>query len=311
MRVSPILPYGYVVGQERLRRALEIAFVAPGVGGVLVSGERGTAKSTTVRAFAWMVYGELPVTLPINATDDRVLGGWSIEALMRGRTEPQAGLLERAGEKGMLYVDEVNLLDDHLVNVILDVASTGLLVVQREHIDEPGRTVSFTLVGTMNPEEGGLRPQLLDRFGLLVPVEAEMDVARRREILLTVLRYDEERERADSEWLRRGFRLDAERRGELVAAREAARKVELPGDVAELCARVSSGFGVAGHRSEIVMALGARACAALAGRPAATAVDVREVAPYAVVHRRPEAAYGEAIVWTPKDQERLDRIVEG
>lgn len=134
----PLLPYSYVLGQDTLRRALEIAYVAPSVGGVLVSGERGTAKSTTVRAFARMMYGELPVTLPINATDDRVVGGWRIDALMAGRTEPQPGLLEHANEQGVLYIDEVNLLDDHIVNLILDVVSTGLLAVQRE--DSTGRT---------------------------------------------------------------------------------------------------------------------------------------------------------------------------
>jgi len=231
---GPVLPYSYVVGQDRLRRALELAFVAPGVGGVLVSGERGTAKSTTVRAFAWMMYGGLPVTLPINATDDRVLGGWNIEALMRGKTEPQPGLLERAGEKGLLYIDEVNLLDDHLVNIILDVASTGLLVVQREHIDEPGRRLSFTLVGTMNPEEGGLRPQLLDRFGLLVPIAAETDIAQRKEILLTVLRFDEESAVSGSQWLQHGVERDTERRDRLLAGREAVRNVVLPDQVAEM-----------------------------------------------------------------------------
>ncbi len=308
---GPVLPYSYVVGQDRLRRALELAYVAPGVGGVLVSGERGTAKSTTVRAFAWMAHGGLPVTLPINATDDRVLGGWDIEELLRGRTERRPGLLEQAGKDGLLYIDEVNLLDDHLVNIILDVAATGLLTVQREHIDQPGERVSFTLVGTMNPEEGGLRPQLLDRFGLLVPIGAETSVARRKEILLTVLRFDEESSVPDSPWLREGAARDAAHRERLERARDHLHEVELPEDVAELCARVAAGFSVAGHRGEIVMALAARAGAALDGRPAAEARDVRDVAPLAIVHRRPEAAYGEGIQWTPKDGERLDQILAG
>ena len=124
----PLLPYSYVLGQDALRRDLEIAYVVPSAGGVLISGERGTAKSTTVRAFARMMYGELPVTLPINATDDRVVGGWRIDALMAGRTEPQPGLLEQASRQGVLYVDEVNLLDDHIVNLILDVVSTGAVL---------------------------------------------------------------------------------------------------------------------------------------------------------------------------------------
>lgn len=305
-----ILPYSLIVGQEQLKRALELAFVVPAIGGVLVSGERGTAKSTTVRSFSWMAYGRFPVTLPINATDDRVLGGWNIDALMRGRTEREPGLLERAGETGMLYVDEVNLLDDHLVNIILDVASTGMLVVQREYIDEPGRQVSFTLVGTMNPEEGGLRPQLLDRFGLLVPITAELNVAQRKEILTTVLRYEEERLRPGLAWITMGAERDAEHRKWLLAAREAVRDVLLPPFAATLCAKIAAGFSVAGHRSEIVMAMAARACAALAGRTSVVPQDVLEAAPPALVHRRPEAAYGEGIAWTAKDRERLEAIVE-
>src|SRR5216683_574163 len=145
-----ILPYTCIVGQEQLKLALELAYIAPRIGGVLISGERGTGKSTTVRAFAHMVYGGLPVTIPINATEDRVVGGWKIKELMSGNAEPQEGLLEEANGR-LLYVDEVNLLDDHIVNIILDVTATGVLVVQREgqHFQ---KQVQFILVGTMNPE---------------------------------------------------------------------------------------------------------------------------------------------------------------
>jgi magnesium chelatase subunit I len=166
-----ILPYALLVGQAQLKLALELAYIAPRLGGVLISGQRGTGKSTAVRAFSQMMYldengqGRLPVTLPINATEDRVVGGWNLHKLVKGELEPQIGLLEEA-DGGLLYVDEVNLLDDHIVNIILDVTSTGVLVVQREGKSEQ-KPVSLTLVGTMNPEEGGLRPQLLDRFGLM------------------------------------------------------------------------------------------------------------------------------------------------
>jgi magnesium chelatase subunit I len=304
----PLLPYSYVIGQDALRRMLEIAYVLPAVGGVLVSGERGTAKSTTVRAFARMMYGSLPVTLPINATDDRVLGGWRIDALMRGEPRPQQGLLESA-DRRLLYVDEVNLLDDHVVNIILDVVSTGLLTVQRDGLDRPEVPVSFTLVGTMNPEEGGLRPQLLDRFGLLVPVRTEPDPGVRRTILMTVLRFEEERARADSEWLRRGAELDREHRERVTAARVRVRDIRMSEDVASLCARIAVEFEAAGHRGEIVMAQAARATAALDGRSEITADDIRAVAPYTIMHRRPEAAYGEGITWTDKDAERLDQVL--
>ena len=158
-----ILPYTSIIGQEQLKLALELAYIAPNIGGVLISGERGTGKSTTVRAFAKMLYDSLPVTIPINATEDRVIGGWNIDALMQSKPEWQKGLLEEANGT-LLYIDEVNLLDDHIVNIILDVTSTGVLVVQREGKSDQ-KQIQLTLVGTMNPEEGGLRPQLLDRFG--------------------------------------------------------------------------------------------------------------------------------------------------
>ncbi|WP_329375443.1 AAA family ATPase [Streptomyces sp. NBC_01483] len=303
-----VLPFSRVVGQDELKKVLEIAHVMPSVGGVLVSGERGTAKSTTVRAFARMIYGRLPVTLPINATDDRILGGWQVDALLRGRPEEMKGLLEEA-DQSLLYVDEVNLLDDHVVNIILDVVSTGLLVVQREGLDRSGIPVSFTLVGTMNPEEGGLRPQLLDRFGLMVPVGTELDVAVRRDILLTVLRFEEERRKPESDWLHDGVSADRANRDRIEAARSAAHQVVLGAGAAELCARIAIAFGVAGHRGEIVMAQAARAVAALDGRGEVSTGDVAFVAPYALMHRRPEAAYGDAIDWETKDDELLDSVV--
>ncbi|RBM16858.1 AAA family ATPase [Streptomyces sp. PT12] len=172
-----ILPYSLLVGHRELRTALEIAYVNEAVGGVLATGQRGTAKTTTVRAFTMMTVGRLPVTLPIGATDDRVLGGWQIKKLMRGAAEPEDGLLVEAAKSParMLYVDEINLLDDYLVNIILDVVSTGVLSVQREGRAEELHDVNFALVGTMNPDEGGLRPQLLDRFGLVADVLPEED----------------------------------------------------------------------------------------------------------------------------------------
>ncbi|MBB5083070.1 AAA family ATPase [Nonomuraea endophytica] len=307
----PLLPYSYLVGQEALRRGLEIAYVMPSVGGILISGERGTAKSTAVRSFARMMYGELPVTLPINATDDRVMGGLRIDALMRGDTEEQPGLLEQAGEQGVLYVDEVNLLDDHIVNLILDVVSTGLLVVQREGLDKPAIPVTFTLVGTMNPEEGTLRPQLLDRFGLLVPISAETSAETRNEVLKTVLRFDVERAKERSGWLEDGAALDRAHRERIAAAREAARGMPVREELTILCARIAAEFELAGHRGEIVMAQAARALAALEGREGVGEEDVAGVAPYAIMHRRREVAYGEGIAWTGEDARRLRKVLSG
>jgi Mg-chelatase subunit ChlI len=208
----PLLPYSYIVGQDQLKWLLEVDYVMrSSVGGVLISGERGTAKSTIVRSFANMISGQLPVTLPINTTDGRVVGDWDVKSLASGAPEKKPGLLQKANGK-MLYIDEVNLLDDHIINLILDVASTNVLVVEREGMDEEIR-VAFSLVGTMNPEEGALRPQLLDRFGLFMDMKAEKNPAVRAEILRRVLRFDVERDLDYSSWLEEGRRQRAQTSG--------------------------------------------------------------------------------------------------
>ncbi|MDQ0598156.1 magnesium chelatase subunit I [Streptomyces canus] len=301
-----ILPYSYVVGQAELKLALELNYIAPRIGGVLVSGQRGTAKSTVVRAFSLLTRGELPVTLPINATDDRVLGGWELDALMQGVARTQPGLLEEAGEKGMLYIDEVNLLDDHIVNIILDVVSTGVLSVQREAIDTV-RSVSFGLVGTMNPEEGGLRPQLLDRFGLMVAV-SELDQEARRAMVLAVLRFDDEAG-TESSWLADGIASDEALRERLDAARAAVQDVRLSEDIAKLCADVATQLRAVGHRGEVVTAWAARALAAFEGTDEVTPHHVRKVAPLSLRHRRPEAAHGGPVDWTPEESDLLDGLL--
>lgn len=313
----PLLPYSRIVGQENLRHLLEVAYVmGTKVGGVLISGERGTAKSTIVRSFANMMNKGLPVTLPINATDDRVVGGWDIEALMRGDPKPKQGLLEQANN-GMLYIDEVNLLDDHIINLILDVVSTGVLTIEREGMDESQVDISFMLVGTMNPEEGALRPQLLDRFGLCVTVEAEWDPARRRQILDTVLRFDAERdkERAGrrSDWLDEGRLFDRERCTEIERAKDAAPDVTVTEDTKDVCASVAAAFEVVGHRADIVMAQAAGAAAALAKPPRweTEPGDVRAIARYALMHRRRDAVYADGFEWSVKDDERLDEVIAG
>ena len=306
-----LLPYTYVVEQEKLRWLLEVGYVMGSKhGGVLVSGERGTAKSTIARSFANMMRGKAPVTLPINATDDRVVGGWRINSLMDGKLEPEISLLEQADEAGMLYIDEVNLLDDHIVNLILDVVSTGLLVLERDGIDKEV-AVSFMLVGTMNPDEGALRPQLLDRFGLFTKVEAERDSEVRRKILRTVLTFDIERDKSASSWLREGRERDRERRERIERARARLKHVDLTEETIGLCARVATEFEVVGHRAEIVMAQAARAAAALDNRTRTIPEDVWWVAPHAVMHRRRRAAYADGYTWSDEDTDRLGRIIPG
>ena len=305
-----VLPYSYVVGQRQLKMALELNHVCPRIGGVLASGERGTAKSTAVRAFSLMVSGALPVTLPINATDDRVVGGWRIDDLLQGKAVEQPGLLEEAGRNGILYVDEVNLLDDHLVNIILDVSSTGILTVQREGVDRELR-LDFTLVGTMNPEEGSLRPQLLDRFGLMVDVSGEADLTTRAEILQTVLRVDEAHGQPVSHFLEQGRSKDRALRLRLLAARDRLHDVVVGPDAALLCATTAAAFSAAGHRGDIVLALAARALAALQGDSEVGPDHVAGVAQLALQHRRHGGDARGPASWDDADDDVLRQVLEG
>ena len=307
-----VLPYCHVVGQEKLRRALEIAYVSPLVGGVLATGQRGTAKSTIVRAFSRMAFGTLPVTLPIGATDDRVLGGWRVEDLMASEAVWQPGLIEEAGgnsEPGMLYIDEVNLLDDHLVNIILDVASTGILTVQRDSAAKKPKPVRFSLVGTMNPDEGSLRPQLLDRFGLLVWVESAVLPEERRQILTRVLRFEEETRLPSSKYLADAYRRDRARRAELAGAKARLNDVRVPDRVIKQAAAVAAEFQIEGHRGELVMLRASRAQAAIGKASEVTPEHLATVAPLALVHRRPSGESATPLGWSADDEELLRQII--
>jgi magnesium chelatase subunit I len=314
--IFSLLPFSRIVGQQELGDLLQVAYVmGTKVGGVLVSGERGTAKSTIVRSFAAMMNDKLPVTLPINATDDRVVGGWDIDALLEGNPKPKLGLLQQA-HNGMLYIDEVNLLDDHIINLILDAVSTGVLNNQHEGMDDSTVDISFMLVGTMNPDEGALRPQLLDRFGLFVPVQAEGDPLPRRDILDTVLRFDLERDKERSghrsEWLEEGRRLDRRRAKEVAEAKDAAPLVHVTDETKELCAHVAAEFDAVGHRAEIVMAQAAGAVAALQQREETLPADVRRIARYALMHRRRGAVYADGgFEWSSRvDDDLLDTVID-
>lgn len=303
-----ILPYSYIVGQEKLKLALELAYIASGIGGVLISGQRGTAKSTTARAFAAMMYNKLPVTIPINATEDRVVGGWNVPKLLKeSKTEEQPGLLREAHD-GMLYIDEVNLLDDHIVNIILDVISTGKLVVQRDGINEQ-YDVRTTLVGTMNPEEGSLRPQLLDRFGLMVAVETITDRAQRRQILDHVLRFDqalaEERNKQTIDpWLAEGWKQTEKRCQELEQAKAQFYSVKMAPEVPDACVDISEAFGVDGHRGEYLLAMAACAYAAREQVKIATLEHLSAVADLVLRHRQQQ---GELFEW---DEQQKLRVIE-
>lgn len=307
-----VMPYSFLIGQEQAKLALEISYVAPGVRGVLISGQRGTGKSTLVRAFASMAYGRLPVTLPISATDDRVLGGWKIDELMKGEPKEQPGLLEEANGS-MLYVDEVNLLENHIVNIILDVASTDILVNQREGIRRE-QTVKFSLVGTMNPEEGLLRPQLLDRFGLMVTQSGQVESSQRTEILRSVLAFDQARHNAElgivSSSLQKALEDDMKRRELLNSARQHVRTVEIPNHIVKLCSRLSESFQAQGLRGDFTTALAAQAYAAIRGDHEVKLEHLEKVVPLALQHRRPGGMqHGQLTLWTETDDGHMRELI--
>lgn len=306
--VRSLLPYTAVVGQEKLKLALELAYIAPSIGGVLISGHRGTAKSTTVRAFSSMMYNALPVTIPINATEDRVVGGWQMDELMQGVLKEQQGLLEAAHGK-LLYIDEVNLLDDHIVNIILDVTSTGKLVIQREGRDEQ-LNIALTLVGTMNPEEGGLRPQLQDRFGLMVGVESLADRGQRRQILERVLLFEQARQLEEMQlpapFLERERGASLVYRAQIEQARELYKQIALPSDLADDCIRLAEAFNVQGHRADYILALATKACAARHARLEPVRSDLAQVAEMVLRHRKPEASQLNNSSWTDADRQLLE-----
>ncbi|MCL4264733.1 MAG: AAA family ATPase [Anaerolineae bacterium] len=304
--VIPILPYKNVVGQDELKMALEVAYIAgPRIGGVLISGHRGTGKSTTVRAFAQMMYGDLPITLPINATEDRVVGSYFVDKLLQGKDEWQDGLLAQA-DNSILYVDEVNLLDDHIVNIILDTAATGILTVQRQGADLKQES-RFLLVGTMNPEEGHLRPQLRDRFGLMAQVTTKPE--HRADILKTVLDFDaalvQHSEEKSHEFIANGRSADAKLKAKLEAAKAKLYDVVVPDEAAQQCIKLAEAFEAVGYRGDYVMALAARALAARNGAKKVTLKHVRQVAPLALAHRRPRREE-----WTAEDDQQLATLFE-
>jgi magnesium chelatase subunit I len=311
---APVYPFVAIVGQEEMKRALILLAIDPGIGGVMIMGHRGTGKSTSVRALAGMMppidavagcpYQCAPdsvaglcehctagpvavetisvpvIDLPLGATEDRVAGTIDIEhALLRGRRRFEPGLLARAN-RGFLYIDEVNLLEDHLVDLLLDVAASGVNVVEREGISvrHPAR---LALVGSGNPEEGELRPQLLDRFGLHASIETERQVERRIEIIRRRLAFDDNPAAFIREWEPETARL----RGRIASARENVSGIRLPDHLLGAIAAISAELGIDGHRGELVMARASRAHAAFEGRDQVTQADLAAVAPMALRHR--------------------------
>ncbi len=312
-------PFSALVGQDEMRLALLIAAAEPAVGGVLVFGDRGTGKSTAVRGLAKLLPkmeaiadcpfrrdpaakdGELcadcrqrrangalrvrkvpvpVVDLPLGATEDRIVGALNLEAaLSEGVRKFEPGLLASAN-RGFLYIDEVNLLEDHLVDLLLDVAASGENVVEREgmSIRHPA---DFVLIGSGNPEEGELRPQLLDRFGLSVEVRTPADLDARIE----VVRRRDAFERDPAAFARRWQSRDGKIRRQVNLARSALPAVEVPEEMLRIMANLCVQLGTDGLRGELTLARAARAVAALEGASKVTAGHLRQVAEPALRHR--------------------------
>jgi Mg-chelatase subunit ChlI len=263
-------PFGAVVGQEDAKLALVLAAAEPAIGGVLLRGQKGSAKTTLARGLAALVRGPF-VELPIGTTEDRLVGSIDLAAaLTGGEVKFSPGLLA-AAHGGVLYVDEVNLLPDHLVDVLLDVAVSGVNRVEREGISHthPSR---FVLIGSMNPEEGDLRPQLLDRFGLAADVLAPADPAERAEAVRRRMAFDSDPAAFTGAWPDEPLPTNP----------PAALPDELVHTVSVLCTSV----GAEGLRADLVICRAATALAGLEGRDTTTVDDVRRVAPLALAHRR-------------------------
>jgi Mg-chelatase subunit ChlI len=337
-----IYPFTAIVGQERMRRALVLNAVAPRIGGVLIRGERGTAKSTAARALAallpnvpvvsncrfgcdpespstWCTEcrersagGEaLPVSsrptpfinLPVSATEDRVVGTLDIEkAIQKGERHFEPGVLA-AANRGLLYIDEVNLLDDHVVDVLLDSAAMGMNIVEREGISfsHPAR---FILVGTMNPEEGDLRPQLLDRFALSVEIRGISDARQRVMIMERNLAFEADPESFRQQWLPKEEELSHQ----IVMARRLVDHVTHTRRDLLSIAELTASLNVDGHRSDLVILKAARAQAAFEGRQAIMDRDIALAAELALPHRIKRGPFQQSEITMEDLQERITQL---
>ena len=337
MKGEFIYPFTAIVGQAQMKQALILNLIYPQIGGVLIKGEKGTAKSTAVRGLSDVMppryenegclYHCLPeasgywcddcnskqsqdtktaklqvVTLPIGASEDRVLGTIDIEkAIKKGEKHFEPGILAYANN-GILYVDEINLLDDHLVDLLLDCAAMGVNTVEREGISfkHPSR---FTLIGTMNPEEGDLRPQLLDRFGLMVTVESERDVSVRTEVVKRRIVFEN-----DPEGFCRQYENEQKALGEKICeAKLRLRNVKYSDSIVETIAKIAIGLGVDGHRADITMLKTAQAQAAFEGRNEVIQEDIVLAAALCLPHRMRKLPFDDMVF----DIEWIQKIIEG
>ena len=340
MRV--IYPFTAIVGQKRMRRALILNAIDTRIGGVLIRGERGTAKSTAARALAALLppvqvvqacrFGcdpEKPVTwctecrvrlsgeanppvetrqtpfinLPISATEDRVVGTLDIEkAIQKGERHFEPGVLASAN-RGLLYIDEVNLLDDHVVDVLLDSAAMGMNIVEREGISfsHPAR---FILVGTMNPEEGDLRPQLLDRFALSVEIRGILEPRQRVQIMERNLAFESDPEAFREEWLLKEQELSQQ----IESARDLVNRVRYSSRDLLVIADLTTKMHVDGHRADLVILKASRAHAAFEGREAITPRDIALAAELALPHRVKAGPFRQSEMGVAQLEEHIEQL---
>lgn len=290
--MRPIFPFTSIVGQQRMKRALILNAIHPLIGGVLIRGERGTAKSTAARSLAALLPGDTPfVDLPVSATEDRVVGTLDIEkAIKTGEKHFDPGILF-AANGGVLYVDEVNLLDDHVVDLLLDSAAMGVNKVEREGISYE-HDARFVLVGSMNPEEGDLRPQLLDRFAHAVDVVGIPESRPRAEVLRRRIAFEQ-----DSEGYIEACKADEENLADrIMNAREIYDSVTYSDADLHAIATLTASFKVDGHRADLVILRTARANAAFDGRTEINDHDILMAAELALPHRMKKQPFQETVL---------------
>ncbi|WP_208599542.1 ATP-binding protein [Desulfospira joergensenii] len=345
MMKQHIYPFSAIIGQERMKTALLLNAVDPGIGGVLIAGDKGTGKSTAVRALARILpeikavrdcpyhcspddpaslcktcleriskgenletdeYTMPVVELPLSATEDRVVGTLHVEhTLKTGERRFEPGLLA-AANRGILYVDEVNLLDDHLVDILLDSAASGINIVEREGISH-SHPAKFILVGTMNPEEGDLRPQLLDRFGLSLTVRGLEDVGLRRQVVQNRISFDRDPKLFSEKFSGSEKVLS----GLILQSKGSFDGIQVPDEMLDLAVRLSMEVAAHGHRADVAMIKTAKALASMLEKQVVEKEHIIEAARFVLPHRMTDLHLATPEMLREKLEEVLSKVMDG